>query len=525
MSTQGAGVVIRSFAADFEQLCRTEAHRRVVLDAKTGRVWTYDAFAELVLSFRRRLAGAGVRAGERIFSILPNSLEQFAACLAAMISGIDFCPISPLSSMDEARRFVSLGHSTTGLVPPTIDRVVSQALQDACRRHALIPVAMRGVVEPSSIEAAPIESPSSGKLILFTSGTTASPKAIVLDGDRLWSSAIAWAGWHAVLTPEARFYNMLPMSYLGGLFNLGLIPLACRGSVVITDAFSGISALRFWPEVEEQGVTVLWLAPTIVRSLLALHRPGGMSRTPWAGVRLAFLGMAPSTLDDKARFESAFGIPLLENYALSETTFLTSEALGVAGRREAGSVGPALPWVTLRTRAPEPHAAAEVEVQTPFLFDGYLGANGEVRRDLTPDGFFRTGDLGEVRRGDNVLVLKGRSKDIVKKGGYLLVLRDLEELAERHAGVEEAVAVGMPHPFYGETAVLCVRLAEGIPARPTLEALRGTLMEALAKFKWPTEIVAVASFPKTESGKIQRQRLASVLTDRQGIVDAVGVSG
>jgi acyl-CoA synthetase (AMP-forming)/AMP-acid ligase II len=162
-------------------------------------------------------------------------------------------------------------------------------------------------------------------------------------------------------------------------------------------------------------------------------------------------------------------------------------------------------------------------VKTPFLFDGYLGADGEVRLPITPDGFFRTGDLGVLRDG-GLLVLKGRSKDIVKKGGYLIILRDLEEAAESHPLVEEAVAVGVPHEFYGESAVLCVRLKPDQALDKALADVRTTVTQALAKFKWPSEIVAVSSFPRTESDKIQRRSLAAWLAAREGRLTSVQVT-
>lgn len=526
MSTPTAEISIRSFHTDFEHICSRHAQQRVLLDSKTGRVMTYGTLFENVRRFSNFLQSAGARPSDRIFSILPNSIEQLVACLAALWSGMDFCPISPLSSREETNRFVQMCQGSIGLVPHTIDRTLATELQGMSKLNSLIPMDTNG--DLSSYSAAGLSRSSddaarSGKLILFTSGTTSSPKAIVIDGDRLWSSAVAWARLHSFLDAEARFYNMLPMSYLGGLFNLGLIPLAAGASVVISEAFSAASALRFWREVEEQGVNTLWLSPTVMRSLVHLHRPVSGGRTPWKQIRMSFLGMAPVRSEEKQRFEEIFGFPLLENYALSETTFLTSEKLEDRSKRVPGSVGSVLPWVALRIQPDAAtNEAAEIQVKTPFLFDGYLSSDGAIRPSLTSDGWFATGDLGLMDNG--ILILKGRSKDVIKKGGYLLVLQDLEDVAGSHAAVEEAIAVGMAHEFYGESATLCLRLVkDATQPREVLQEVKALIAKRLAKFKWPSEIVAVETFPKTESGKVQKQALATRLLAREGVLDSIQV--
>ncbi|MBN1689176.1 MAG: acyl--CoA ligase [Candidatus Omnitrophica bacterium] len=527
MSQKATETVIRSFHADFERICRDQAQQRAILDSKTGRVLTYGALFESVQHFCDFLWDAGVRPSDRVFSILPNSVEQLVAFLAALWCGIDFCPISPMSTREELRRFVRLCDGAVGLVPHKIDSGLAEDLRKASKRNSLIPMDTNGdlknCVGSGRWQGASGSQNPVGRIILFTSGTTADPKAIVVNGDRLWSSAMAWVKFHDFLDSESRFYNMLPMSYLGGLFNLGLIPLASGGSVVISDAFSAASALKFWREVEEQGVNTLWLTPTVLRTLLHLHRPVNDGRIPWKKVKSAFLGMATSRQEEKERFESTFGIPVLENYALSETTFLTSEKLNDATLRVPCSMGSVLPWAEVRTQpSSSPEGPAEIQVKTPFLFEGYLKVDGKVHVPLTSDGWFATGDLG-VLEGD-LLILKGRSKDIVKKGGYLLVLRDIEEVAELHPEVSEAAAVGVEHDFYGESATLCVRLKnEKAEPRQVLNELKSLMSQKLAKYKWPTEMAVMSSFPRTESGKILKRHLVSNLNSREGILDSIQV--
>lgn len=516
--------LLRSFRGDFERICAEGSRRRAILDSKSGRVLTYGALLETVKGFSAHLGESGVAPGDRLFSVLPNSAEQLVACLAALWSGIDFCPISPLSTSEEIRRFVELCDGAAGLVPHNLDPALAEELRKASKKKILLSIETNGDLTDYLGKEASASPARDAKIILFTSGTTASPKAMVLSGDRLWSSAVAWAAFHDSLDAESRFYNILPMSYLGGLFNLGLIPLAAGGSIVVSDAFTAATALKFWRDVEEQGINVLWLAPTMLRALLKLHRPASGAPAPWKNVRVAFIGMAGVTLEEKEKFEATFRIPLLENYALSETTFLTSEVEGKV-RRVAGSVGSALPWASLRLRPAvegEKTDIQEIQVKTPFLFDGYLSRGGKVDLPLTSDGWFATGDLA-VLEGD-LLVLRGRSKDIVKKGGYLLVLSDLEDVAQAHPRVAEAAAVGIEHPFYGESAALCLRLFDGsLETGEVLLEVKALIAKKVSKFKWPTEIHAVSAFPKTESGKIQKRKMAEKLKSGDGVLESIQI--
>ena len=515
---------VQSFRHEFEALCGQDAQQIALVDTKTGDSWSYSELLDGTVRFSSLLWDAGLRSGDRLFSLLPNSTEQILAFLAALLSGIDFCPISPNSTPEERRQYLAKYRPAAGLVPEEVSPGMDRELKRLTTKGLLISVPVGGDIRRylgNVRPRAPDSMATTGRLLLFTSGTTSYPKAMVLNGDRLWSSARAWAGFHPILDSDSRFYNFLPMSYLGGLFNLGLIPLACHGSVVISEPFSGASILRFWPEVERTGVNTLWLPPTVLRTLLTLYKRRQEVSAPAAQVRVCFLGMAPVSMQEKENFEETFDIPVLENFALSETTFLTSEQPGSSVERSPGSVGRTLPWVDLRLRRyEEDPSKSEIEVKTPFLLEGYLNSDGGIDQPLTSDEYFATGDLGEFKQG--VLVLKGRNKDIIKRGGYLVLLRDLEEVAQRHPSVQEVAAIGVPHDFYGESSVLCVRLANGIshPREPLTE-LTSLLKETLSRFKWPEQIIAMDSFPTTESGKVQKWAMSKWLDTGRGVVESI----
>ena len=500
-----------SFRDDFQRLVARAPRHVAVIDEASERSFTYADLAALLVRYIGFFEIDGRRRIRHVLSLLPNSVECLATFLATMHYGLRFAPIAPEVTPRELVSWVEL-------IQPDLALVHDTTSEELCEALVRLGIKVHKVALDARFEWLPdgpaMSRESSehmpGQLCVTTSGSTGDPKALLFDTDRLWASGRAFVGHHGFLDADARFLNILPMSYLGGLFNLGLIPLAVGGSVVITETFSGKIFLDFWQKVERFEVTVLWLVPTIVRGLLRLSERTG-KRAPCPRVQAAFLGTAPMDLESKLRFEEVFAVPLLENFALSETTFFSSETLDTRHRRCQGSVGAFLPYAEARFRPIcEDDAiagAAEILVKTPFLFLGYLRSGGEVDLSLTSDGFFATGDLGHLAEpGD--LVVDGRLRDIVKRGGYLVSLQEIESLAVQHPAVAEAAAVPIPHEFYGESLQLFLVLRDPAEERSALEAVSLWLRENLVRHKWPERIEALAGLPRTASGKIRKGELA-----------------
>lgn len=521
--------MLRQFNRDFELHVGHHTESVALLDARTERAWTYGQMEALTRRLAAFLLHRGALPGQPVVSLLPNGVEQLSFFLATIRQGIDFCPLTPQMSARETARFTKMMSPAVCLLPEHVEPSVRETLEEAGIPIATIVTDGRFQWLKEPFPEGPGHSlalgRASSRLYVATSGTTAEPKVLVIPADTLWSSAVAFAQQHSFLDSNSRFYNVLPMSYLGGLFNLGLIPLAVGGSVVICDSFSAASFLSFWNEVERWGVNLLWLTPTMVRGLLAMRQRMRDPEAPLSNrsIRAAFLGMAPIDLNTKQLFEQEFGFPLLENYGLSETTFIATETMEHRSQRVEGSVGKILTYVEVRFSQSE----REIEVRSPFLCEGTLSPSGKVPLGLTEDRFFKTGDLGHLE-GDGTLALRGRIRDIVKKGGYLVSLREMECVAMGFPGIAEAVAVGVPHDFYGEDAVLFVRLkadalSGGRPARSLLMDLRSWMASELPRFKWPSRVIVTEEFPRTLSGKVKKQILGQRLADNDSFIETVRV--
>ena len=339
--------------------------------------------------------------------------------------------------------------------------------------------------------------------ILYTSGTTGRSKGAMLSHRNLGSNA-------AVLHREWGFrkgdvlIHMLPLFHVHGLF------VACH--CVLMNG----SAMRFHAKFDAKQAladfahsTVFMGVPTFYTRLLA---EPGLTREACARMRLFVSGSAPLLSETHVDFEARTGQRILERYGMTETGMLTSNPLG--GDRRAGSVGPALPGVEVRVVGDGEGACpvgeiGNVQVRGPNVFSGYWRMPEKNREEFTPDGWFRTGDMGSLS-GDGYLTIVGRSKDLIITGGYNVYPKEIELALDELADVQESAVVGVPHPDFGEAVTAVVVPKKGM--RPVEADLIAALKSRLANFKVPKRVYVVDELPRNAMGKVQK----NVLRDRYG---------
>lgn len=495
---------LRSFLTDFLRLVDKQPDKTAILDSE-GRVVTYRKLADHIENAQALLAQQGMKAGDTAVALLPNAIETLIIFLACLRGGYTYAPLPCTATLSEVRHWKELTRSSICLVATPVSNSFQE--QIASMDWNTLVISIGGDLGWLGEDTAP--PCGGGRLLIGSSGSTGESKAIVLDSDRLWSAGCAFLRYHQIETSEIRFWNYLPMSYLGGLFNLGLIPLAAGGSIFVDEPFSGKTFLTFWPTVERFEINSLWLVPSILRGLLTLAERVGQAM-PRTCVERCYLGTAPVSLTEKQKFSQVFGIEPLENYGLSETTFISSERNHALALRRQGGVGAVMPDVDVKLAEVETEGGVlnEILVRTPFMMLGYLDAQGFLELPVDNEGFFRSGDYGHLAEGQ--LLITGRRRDIIKKGGILIPLREIELLAESSDDVLEAVAVRMDHPFYGESYALYLRAKQPVIDSKTFVGHFATwLHEQIARQKWPERIVLCVDFPRTASGKIQKHLLSA----------------
>jgi malonyl-CoA/methylmalonyl-CoA synthetase len=431
-----------------------------------------------------RLRGAGLEPGERLVLSGAASASLVIALLGALRAGAVVVPLNPAYTAPEVGRIVG-------------DAEPSLALVDDSERGAAIaaaaagPVALHGLDGPLGV--APVDElidsagPRDPALLIYTSGTTGRPKGVPLSHANLLSSAtavqLAWR-W----TPEDRLLLTLPLFHVHGL-GVGLIGTLCAGA-------SAELRRRFAVEdvLERAGsgeISLLFGVPTIYQRLAACGRAAELSP-----LRLLVSGSAPLPAALARELGRATGRLPLERYGMTETVMLTSNPY--EGERRPGTVGFPLPGVELRLAA----GSGEIEVRGPGVIGGYWRAPEADADAFTADGFFRTGDLGELDEA-GYLRIAGRVKELIISGGFNVYPREVEERLLEHPAVREAAVIGRPSQEWGEEVVAVVVLERSVSA----SELRAHAAAALTAYKVPKRFEFADGLPRNALGKIVRGEL------------------
>lgn len=494
---------VQSFADDFSKLCE-ELSDKIMITYDVGyaiKRFTYYEVMQLCHRYMAVFRRCGLKCGDTVIGIMPNSPEAIICFFSTMMAGLNYAPLPCSVTKREYNHWKEI-------VKPAL--VIKK---EGIAEYAMAPSTMEcscdGDLSWLGTDEYDMTLEKNGaRIYLMTSGTTGTPKAMSIDAERLWQSGTAFVEYYHLENSGLRFWNYLPMSYLGGLFNLALIPLCCKGSFVISEPFSGKTILNFWNYIQKHDITAIWFVPSIVQGLLKILALVGknMYADICKNVKVSFLGTAPINYQQKEEFEKKFGLRLYENFALSETTFITAEKDEDIRFRESGSVGSLLPYVSMKIVPTEGTEGGGIWVKTPFLFSGYLSKDGLEQIDVDSEGYFNTKDLGHYNE-DGVLVLDGRDRDIIKKGGLFVNLTEIERAVMEYQDIEEAVAVSFAHDFYGESFYLFVKLKDNCDRRRSVKEIYAWMLDNFVQYKMPEKIIPVDDFPKTSSGKIKKQEL------------------
>ena len=475
-----------SLTAPWVEHWRDEPGRPVLLDAADGHLLDGLEVDRATVALAVRLAALGVRPGDRVLLSCGPSTRTVVAYAALLRLGAVVVPANT------AYTEVELGH-IAGDVRPVL------ALLDDPSRIGGLPLGSHPadlattIPGPGSAGWAVLDAAAGGDaaMIAFTSGTTGRPKGAVLSHGNLRAGADAlveaW-GW----TPDDRLVHALPMFHMHGLGAAINGTLAAGASMVVLARFEPAAVVD---AVAEHGATLFFGVPTMYARLRDAGHLGGLR-----GLRLLVSGSAPL---DPALFRaiaSQAGQPPIERYGMSETVMLTSNPL--RGERRAGSVGLPLPGVQVRLGD-----SGAVEVRGPNVFAGYWERPDANVEAFTVDGWFRTGDVGELD-ADGYLRLVGRASDLIITGGYNVYPREVEDAILDHPDVLDAAVVGVPDETWGETVVAYVVLRVGVA---DLGAELAAHVEArLAGYKRPRRWTALEALPRNAMGKVSRDELRAM---------------
>ena len=361
----------------------------------------------------------------------------------------------------------------------------------------------------------PNRKPDDLAVILYTSGTSSSPKGVMLTSGNLDSNA-ADAIAHAQFSQQMTFLGVLPMFHALGLMAGFLVPLSLGCRVIYQARFSPAATLEL---IKKNKVQVLVAVPTMY-ALLANCKSA--SRESLSSVMYAISGGEPLPLALLEKYRTVFGIDMLEGFGLTETSPMVSFCVPWA--HKPGSVGKALPNVELRivdeTEKPlGPDQDGELWIRGRNVMKGYLNKPGETTAVLNVDGWFKTGDIARVDR-DGFLFITGRKKELIIMAGEKIAPYEIEEVIRQHPAVLLTAVIGVKDPQRGEVPVAFIQLEPDMTEKPTAQDIRIFVRQRLAPYKTPRDVYFLDDMPRSPTGKILKRELR--VPPPQAVVSADG---
>ncbi|MFL6574898.1 MAG: class I adenylate-forming enzyme family protein [Burkholderiales bacterium] len=446
-------------------------------------VFSWKAVEERVLLVAAGLRGRGIAAGDVVALQLPNTPEFVLSYLAIARLGAVTCTLHmPYRGAEVQALMRHSGARLAICMPQSKQLFEGLGIAFAELQNHAPPVF--DLAEPG---------PSDPFLLLYTSGTTAAPKGVLHPYRTMLGNGRVSAPEHG-LHEKSRVLCAAPLSHLYGLYSLHCA-WALGACTVLLPAFKPD---ELGSAVENLKPTALWTAPAHVA---ACRAAGAFERYDWSSLELAIVSgsiAAPSLIRDFAE--------RLARCAVTQLWGMTELQAGLYTR-------PRDPFEMSATSAGRPSPGTEVrlsedgelQVRGPSLFSGYLKDPTETTEAFTPEGWFRTGDLGEARGGYVAII--GRSKDLINRGGVKINPADVEMLLDSHPKVLQSALLPMPDPVLGEKACLFISLKDPAQQTSLIELVDYLLGKGIAKNKLPERLVIVAEMPLTPTRKIIKSRL------------------
>lgn len=473
---------------------------------------TYRDLARLVDDLAGQLSRSGLVPGDRVALRAPSSAEFVVGLLAASRAELVAVPLDPALPVAEQRARLEAARARVALTDdgeadssgsgepafPCWPISVELGLNDGGVR-----VDVDTSTAPYPAAAAPEGLRPDDAMIMFTGGTTGSPKMVPWTHDNIGSSIRGVVTTYG-LGPQDATVAAMPLFHGHGLIAALLSSLASGGMVLIP-AGGRFSAHTFWHDVHSAGATWFTAVPTIHQILLERAGTDQPGHEP-ASLRFIRSCSAPLRPETASALQTEFAAPVCSAYGMTEATHQVASTSGnetVTSGLVGRSTGVEIRIVGGDGQPCPPETAGEVQLRGRTVVRGYL-ANPSATEQTFTDGWLRTGDLGSLS-ADGELTLRGRIKELIIRGGENISPERIEGVLASHPNVSEAAVFGVPDLLYGETVAAVV--VPG-PSTPTPAELTEFCRERLARFEVPASIKVTSELPHTAKGSINRRAVA-----------------
>ncbi|HXN92435.1 MAG TPA: AMP-binding protein [Candidatus Sulfotelmatobacter sp.] len=436
------------------------------------------------------LREAGIGAGDRLALYAASSIDWVIAYLGAQRAGACVVLMNPDYHAAEA------GHILADSQPTAV--IADRDRAEIVRGLGARVIALEDLPRAEEPAMPPL-TPESPAAILYTSGTTGRPKGALLDhGNLLAQGRGAVEVWR--WTSRDILVHALPLFHLHGL-GMGLHGTLLSGASATFVPFAPAAVVAELTRDDAERGTMFFGVPSMYQRLCDWldEHPTDLSH-----VRLFVCGSAPLPPALFERCSRLLGQAPVERYGITEGGIVVTNPYD--GPRQPGRVGYPFPGVEVRLGELD-----EVLLKGGQVFRGYWRNPDATAEAFTSDGFFKTGDIGEIGE-DGTLAIRGRLKELIITGGFNVYPREVELVLETHPAVQEVAVAGVPSEKWGEEVTAFVVPSQ---AAPLVESeIISFAHERLASYKCPKRVVIMDRLPRNAMGKVLRSQLPSPRQER-----------
>ncbi|NGQ96780.1 long-chain fatty acid--CoA ligase [Brevibacillus sp. SYP-B805] len=502
----------------FHQTCKRFPERSAIYFK--GEQLDYRTLASFVKRFAEGLRQLGIAQGDRVAIMLPNCPQYVVAYYGILQVGGIVVQISPMAVAGELEHY--LGDSGAKAIVvfapllPVLENVknarelLGTIVVELPPTEAEYPehcVKFEALLACSEMDTPAAVRDADVAVLQYTGGTTGRSKGAMLTHRNLVANAyqshfVMKRREHEEEVEQERILTVIPLFHVYAM-------TVCMNIAILTGA-QMILLPRF--DLNEVLATIKETRPTLFPGVPTMYV--AVNSHPQAvaygisSIRLCVSGSAPLPVEVIKEFEEKTEGVIIEGYGLSEASPVTH--FNPLEKRKPGSIGTVVPLTEARivdlqegTTELGPHEYGELVIRGPQVMSGYWNLPEETARTIR-DGWLYTGDIA-ARDEEGYYYIVDRKKDLIIAGGYNIYPREVEEVLYEHPDVQEAVVIGVPDAYRGETVKAVIVLRQG--AALTSEEVEAYCREHLAAYKVPRIIEFREALPKTAVGKILRRLL------------------
>ena len=493
-------------------IAATDPERTAVIEPR-GTAISYAALAALADRYARGLQSLGLRPGDTVAGMLPNSTEALALFFAAIETGLYVVPVNWHLTAAEVAYILADSEAGAFVAHERFGEVAAEAAAGAGTGACFAVGKVPGFTPVSTLGAGGEGRPdprTAGAPMVYTSGTSGRPKGVRrpltgADPDKPPMASTWFFGIFSLAPCDGNVHLCCSPLYHTAVLNFATISLQLGHPVVLMDRFDAEELLAL---VQRHRVTHTHMVPTQFRRLLAL--PGKTrNRYDVSSMRAAIHSAAPCPPDVKRQMLDWWGPVITEYYAASEGggTVIT----GPQWLTRPGSVG--LPWPGSEVHVLDDEGNDRPAGEPGLVYMRMGTATFDYHKDAEKTrasrarGMFTVGDIGYLD-ADGYLFLCDRKSDMIISGGVNIYPAEIEAELSGHPAVDDVAVFGIPHDEWGEEIKAVVQPAPGAGPGPELTAdLLAFLAGRLARFKLPSSIDYVPELPRDPNGKLYKRRL------------------